>query len=446
MPYLTPEEIPGDDVCRPLYIPNSSDWLAIVSGLLTEGTKPWNWEQSGAVTVEQACVLMQQLVDAYYNDACGTCLLPGGEPVTQLDELGQWRMLDGGVWVAPFGDGTIPTLPEIDAPTNEERRCLAAKNAVLVLEETYESWTDSWGAELALSEAITDAAEVLALRVGVWLGFLSAGQAILLFALFQVFYELMESITADLWTSDFTDKLTCIFLNNAGNVGDTVVFDFNGIRLDMTLQTDWFDPTLSDIRLLGQVQYLLQFVGAEGINHAGATTTVTDTDCSFCDETWCYEWNDVTGFGDWEIYPGQPGTLDGDGFHTGLVFVGGDPLRGRQQTIIRLPGIDSSIVLTGMNVWCETTLGNVSAPGLTNGLWRDNFGTALATSSPADGNFELSFNDPDGITSLDDLIAFLCVGGCETCGDPGGVGLMNRIQLTGIGELPSWFTGGEDCS
>jgi len=79
VPWLTPDSIPEGSVCRPLFIPNSTEWLAILSGALTELTQEWNWEQYGSVTVPQAVERMQELVAAYYSAACDVCLLPDGD-------------------------------------------------------------------------------------------------------------------------------------------------------------------------------------------------------------------------------------------------------------------------------------------------------------------------------------------------------------------------------
>lgn len=300
MPYLTPEGLPEGDNCRPLYIPASTDWLAIVSGALTELTKRHNWEQFGTVTVEEAVERMELMLLAYY-DGCDTCAIPGGGVVTQLDELGRWRMLDGGDWVVPYGDATIPSLPAIDAPTELERRCLAAKNAANVLKILYEELTDGWVAELTSAELITTMAEILTIRVGIWLGVLAGWQGLLLFGLFQIFYDMMEFVTADVWTSEFDEKLICMLLYHAGNVGDTVVFSFNAFREDLLLQTNWFEPSFSDIRLMAQIQYMLQFIGSEGLNHAGATTDIIDANCEDCTEGHCYIWDFTTSDGGWAI-------------------------------------------------------------------------------------------------------------------------------------------------
>jgi len=303
--YLTLDSIPGGRICRPLFIPDDPMWLALFGGALTELQKAWNYEKFGTLTPEEMATECEAIINQWYADICASCQQPGGQPIVQLGELGQWRMLDGDTWVEPFGEYAVPPLPAIDAPTDEQKRCRAALNAEYVLKQTYEQWTDAWGENLAIADAISTVAEWLATRVGVWLGLLSGAQGIFLFFLLEVFYEAMEFITMDLWTEEFSDKLKCLLLYHAGNVGDTVVFDFQALREDLVLQTNWFDPTFSDIRLMGQVQYMLQFIGSEGLNHAGATTEIESDDCDFCNDEWCYEF---TSFGDWTSILGTPGT------------------------------------------------------------------------------------------------------------------------------------------
>lgn len=54
MPYLTPDSAPDSADCRALFIPNTLDWLAIVTGALQELTFAYNWEKFGAVTPQEA--------------------------------------------------------------------------------------------------------------------------------------------------------------------------------------------------------------------------------------------------------------------------------------------------------------------------------------------------------------------------------------------------------
>jgi len=76
MPYLTPDTLPADTICRVLFIPDSLDWLAQITGALQELTFIYNWEAYGALTPEQAAAAMTTMFDAFcFNQ--GVCRVVG---------------------------------------------------------------------------------------------------------------------------------------------------------------------------------------------------------------------------------------------------------------------------------------------------------------------------------------------------------------------------------
>lgn len=71
MGYLTPDTLPNSRACRTLRIPDSSEWLAIVSGALLELTKPWNWQEYGSISIDDAVDAVWAILDGYYQgSAC----------------------------------------------------------------------------------------------------------------------------------------------------------------------------------------------------------------------------------------------------------------------------------------------------------------------------------------------------------------------------------------
>jgi len=70
MPYLTPQDLPEGDDCRPLSIPASTEWLALFGGALTELTKKYNWQDSGGLTVDETVEKMTEIIDAWYTESC----------------------------------------------------------------------------------------------------------------------------------------------------------------------------------------------------------------------------------------------------------------------------------------------------------------------------------------------------------------------------------------
>lgn len=53
MSYLTPDALPDNTLCRALLIPDDPDWLALVTGALSELTHAYNFEQFGTLTPEE---------------------------------------------------------------------------------------------------------------------------------------------------------------------------------------------------------------------------------------------------------------------------------------------------------------------------------------------------------------------------------------------------------
>lgn len=320
MPYLTPDSIPEDDICRPLLIPDDTLWLAIVSGALTELTKDWNWQQEGAVTVDEAVARMQLMVDQYYDDTCGSCAQPDGQPIATLDEFGAWRMLEGGAWVTPTGGYALPPAAVREEPTEYEKRCAAAANAVNVLKETYEEVADLAADEITLAEFVIGVGIALGLLFAPPLAGLAAATMGLGIAIVEAVFDTAQFVTADNWTSEFDARLQCILLDNA-TVGEDgrVYFNFSQVRNDILNAQLWqFDPTLGAVNLALQLGFILGWIGEEGLNIAGGTTAIEDPDCADC-TAWCVRFGDGHSWQDWAA-----AAWNNSGCDTLPTLVGGD--------------------------------------------------------------------------------------------------------------------------
>lgn len=69
--YLTPETIPGTTQCRILLLPDSVEWIAIITGALEALADPESWQKYGALTPEQCAERMRQMIDDFvFNGAC----------------------------------------------------------------------------------------------------------------------------------------------------------------------------------------------------------------------------------------------------------------------------------------------------------------------------------------------------------------------------------------
>lgn len=300
MPYLTPDELPEGRDCRALLIPASSDWLAIVSGALTELTKAWNWEQQGSVTVEQAIAAMETMIDAYY-EGCNDCELPWGGDIIRINQYGIIEVLQNGEWVEPTeGDYYIPPPDEREGGTEEEQICLASKNAANALHELYSNLSESFTEELTAAQALVAMTAFATGLIGFAFAPITAWFAGIIFAAFELLYSALSYLTADLWTEDFESQITCFLIECATNTAGVVTFDWQCWENKLNSLANEFSLDEVQLRLYLQIGFILQFIGGAGaLNLAGATTAVTNDDCSFCDPQ--LELEPVPGFGFGEV-------------------------------------------------------------------------------------------------------------------------------------------------
>lgn len=277
MAWLTPDSIPEDDDCRPLFIPNNSDWLAIVSGAILELTREWNWEAFGSVTPAQAAERMQTMMQQYYDEGCG-----GGDcpPVLRIGETGNIEELIDGEWVSPEGALELPPTPARSEGTLLDRRCMAAANAARVLELLYEEISDGYNADLDLNQVAVDFVALFATLVLVPVYGLAAAALIALGKLiWSIIYDTLEFIGSDFWTTDFNDKLLCALFDSAEDGGGGVIHFNYDLFIDKLARGTEITADLYQLRLFGQLYYLLSFIGSQGLDAAGATTSVTTADC-----------------------------------------------------------------------------------------------------------------------------------------------------------------------
>lgn len=285
--YLTPPDVPEGLTCRTLKMPDSLYWLGIFNNALLTTVGYWNWEQVSDtdLTVEQAVAKCQEIINEFWsNSMCDVCLSPAGLPVMRIGAGGaiEWMTEDG--WQTPTGDYAPPAVPTRTEPTAEERRCLAAANAAKCLELLYENLNDSYGEGLDNGEALTAflvaIATIIAAAIALWVAAIVAVVAII----FSLVYDTMQYLTTDLWTSDFTEALTCILYQCSTDTAGVVTFDYDCIMNNLAAQTDVTSSlTFDQLRLFGQIAYILQFISVDAINSAGGTTSVTAYDCSECE-------------------------------------------------------------------------------------------------------------------------------------------------------------------
>lgn len=447
MPWLTPDEIPEGTACRPLFIPDDSAWLAIVSGAILELTRSWNWEQFGTLTPDQCAERMQILQQQFYDEICNDCTLPAGGRVIRINFDGHFEELVGDAWVEPQGDYAVPPVTERTGGTVYEQTCLAAANAENVLAQLYEQTTDLFEEGLTVAELALELAVLLGLLIAPPLGLLGASVITLGRIAFAEFFAFMDFLTEDFWDAEFSEAIRCILLNCATNTDGVVTFDLDCVNLGIGDITNPFDLTGAQVRLLGQVSYLLSIIGVDGLNLAGTTTAITTPNCN-CE--WCAIIPLETTDGGFvrQAGGGQP-WLSGGQWSSGQGWLGG--IRGDSSFANNRYGASnfertfSAMVITYVGVKYAKTAGQCSIAGAC-------YGSQLADQSGVFYSDNNTTNDPDttffswaGSRSMTALKIANNFAFCNnSCGITGSV--TNKwIELRGVGEYkldPAWLV---DC-
>lgn len=304
-PFLTPEFTSLDIQCRTLKTPANKEWLGVFNSALLEMLRPYNWEQveNADLTIEQSIAICEAILAEFFlTPECaddGACLQPSGSRVIRLNSAGHFEQLANGGWIEPTDDYAVPAVPDRAETTPEDRRCAAAANAANVLKATYEAVTDA--INLGLDEAEIQAAfvAVLLTLIGAWLSLAALALLAILASLFRAFIEIAEFMTIDLWDEDFDEVLECLLYSCSTDTDDVVTFDLDCISENYAATVDLLNPNaLDQLRLYGQIWFMLSVIGVDGLNAAGATTAITDMDCTECQE-WCHEFDFEFDDGGW---------------------------------------------------------------------------------------------------------------------------------------------------
>jgi len=300
--YLTLDSIPSGRKCRPLFIPDDSMWLALFGGALTELQKSYNYEKFGTLTPEEMATACEDIINQWYTDVCSDCELPDGQPILRISLTGHFEQLLDGDWTEPPPEYQIPPPEPRTEPTEQDRICLAAKNAANVLNQLYEEVVDGIGEGLSVAQMGVAVVGLIGTLVSGVVGL--AVSAVLEFSLslLKFFIQAITYIAEDTWDEEFTNSLVCLLINCASDDGSGVVtFNYDDFTNGLYEGTFWLDPSGYSQRLAGQLVYLLQIMGIDGLNLAGRTTAIDDDDCSFCVEGWCHYFDFREGDWGWSI-------------------------------------------------------------------------------------------------------------------------------------------------
>lgn len=286
--FPTPDEVPEEVGYLVFRFPNSNDWAGLLLGALDALSKEYNWYQWGELTPAEAAEAFKDIVTQAPYDTCG-CTLPGGSKVIRIGINGKFEELgESGEWQEPTGDYEIPPVTPREGGSPQNQMCLASANAASVLEQLYEQTVDMIADGLSILDIVAGVITGIGALIAGAIG-LAAGAIITIVSIaFREFVEAATFLGADVWDSTFSDALQCMLYACADNDAGVVTFDWDCFVERLWDNTNPFLLDAQQLRLLGQVGYLLNIISIDGLNLAGATTAITEADCSDCNRDWCY--------------------------------------------------------------------------------------------------------------------------------------------------------------
>jgi len=284
--FPTPNEAAETAAYLLLYFQDET-WAQYALGALKALTVGYNWYKSGDLDVDEAAEAFRLIVQQAPLNKLPSCSLPTGQPLMRIDPTnGHIQGVDeDGNWQ---DDPTLPPPPARTDPTDQEKRCLGSANTANALKILYESLTDSWSMGLSTAEAIT--AFVAAVGTTLSAAFFPPAAALIAIGglLFEVVYAVVEFVGADVWSDGFDARLLCILYACSSVDADVVSYDFQCVIDRLAAQTDVLDLSLAELRLFGQLYYILNFIGSEGLNYSSGATAITEATC-LC--AWSHEFD-----------------------------------------------------------------------------------------------------------------------------------------------------------
>lgn len=302
MAYLTPPTLPATTYCRRLLIPDSPEWIGLVSGVLLPLIYEYSWKQEpGGIPVEEARARWEVMLNEFWEqEDCMSCLCEvrynpatgrlSFRPTGSID----WYEVPDGPWVEPAPVVTYPAPQPRTEGTEDNRRCIASRNAALVVQKFYNDTAAI--AQAAGFNIVLGLAQTI---ISTWVTTLGAGVGINT-ALEIAFDILEEDIVEGLQFGDEqVASLQCIlYCASAIDEAGVVTFDYGTVISEMT--ADWFTG-FSLAKILTTA-----FLGEEGLNVAGSIHNEDAADCSECGSCvpWCYYVNFGAEMGEWDVLGG----------------------------------------------------------------------------------------------------------------------------------------------
>jgi len=412
--FPTPNGVSGDSGYTVFRFPSDPAYGQLLLGAVQALSYAWNWYESGDLSPEEAADIFRQIVEQAPYELCGCTLPDGGRPIRinpttgHLEELG-----DDGEWHEPSGDYAVPPIAAREGGTPEDQRCLAAANAAHVYELLYESMTDSISHGLEAAEAYTAMVGAFVAAVGWEFAPIAFSIAAFFLVVFQVAYQVVSFLTADVWDATFTDTLKCVLYDCSSDDEGIVTFDWLCVQNRLAEGTDALN--LDQLRLFNQLNFIMQVTGgADGLNLSGATTSIAEADCSDCAGSWCWVW-------------------DTDALNAGHDWAHSSD-ESYSQVYNSAPSGSYSIMYASMSY----TWNGIDGGDGSGAVIRID-GINIVSQIPLFGGIGLLVYD--GATLVPNTILF---GGNTATTDGGGTFVVTRFEMRGVGELPA-FVDGELC-
>lgn len=245
---------------------------------------------------------------------------------------------DGETWTPV--ESTPPPITPREGGTEDENRCLASANAAVSIQAGYE--------EVRLKYGTTANVLILAsAAITIWgFFFIFAPVIAIVLPIIAAMIAVGGFGAAEL-TEDDLEVIQCILYCNSSISEGVVTFDFDQVVIEM--QAHAFLP----VQIAG---IMLPLLGADGLNRAGATTSITEAECADCDcDNICPIWNfdgSATGWG----YDPEQGlgafVQTGTGLRVEHDFFG--DFAGGDRTALTVP---VGCTLTGINFTTTGTMG-----------------------------------------------------------------------------------------
>jgi len=281
--WLTPDT-PAPETVRGRVFEIANDPLLVgaVSGALLDLTRAENWEDFGTMAAADVAELMNVALEAFLNSdgvGGGPCIRYRRSPTTGRFEQSD----DGETWEETTGDEAISEPGNRAEDTTEQRKCAAATNAAYVLYLLYVEALDLLEASVPLGDAYGEISNYVGELLEAAIGLVLTKFAPIVGWAWSLFYGILEVLQLNVWSADFNEALVCILKEKATDTDGVITFNFAEVRTE--IGKTYFNNVASML-LIGQVIYLLEIIGPQGLNLAGATTAVPG-DCDGCGE-WCY--------------------------------------------------------------------------------------------------------------------------------------------------------------